>query len=109
MRTLFVGTLGAFSYLLFILLYIPCAATVGVIYKELGAFWATFSTLWSLVLAYTLAVVSFQIGQLGANPAGASVMIVAMLVVQAVSFAALLVWGRRRAPPPRSMPGVNPR
>ena len=107
MRTLFVGTLGAFSYLVFILLYIPCAATVGVIYKELGAFWATFSTVWSLVLAYTLAVVSFQIGQLAANPAGASVTILAMLVAQAASFAALIYWGRRRAPPPRLIPVVN--
>ena len=107
MRTLFVGTLAAFSYLVFILLYIPCAATVGAIYKELGAFWAAFSTLWSLVLAYTLAVVTFQIGQLAANPSGAALTILAMLLIQAASFTALIYWGRRRAPPPRLIPVVN--
>jgi ferrous iron transport protein B len=107
MRTLFVGTLAAFSYLVFILLYIPCAATVGAIYKELGGFWAAFSTLWSLVLAYTLAVVTFQIGQLAANPSGATLTILAMLLIQAASFTALIYWGRRRAPPPRMIPVVN--
>ena len=42
MQTLFNGESGAFAYLLFILLYMPCVATVGVIYKEIGAFWAVF-------------------------------------------------------------------
>ncbi|GIS70377.1 MAG: hypothetical protein CM1200mP9_11980 [Gammaproteobacteria bacterium] len=36
MRSLFDGELGAFSYLLFVLLYMPCVATIGAIYKELG-------------------------------------------------------------------------
>jgi ferrous iron transport protein B len=107
MRTLFTGTLGAFSYLVFILLYIPCAATVGVIYKELGGFWATFSSLWSLVLAYTLAVVVFQLGQLADSGAAAAVTIGAMLALQAASFTALIYWGRRRAPPQRLIPVVN--
>ena len=54
MRSLFDGELGAFSYLLFILLYMPCVATIGAIYKELGPFWAVFSTSWSVVVAYAL-------------------------------------------------------
>ena len=32
----FGSTLAAFAYLLFILLYMPCVATIGVIYKEIG-------------------------------------------------------------------------
>ena len=46
----FAGQIGAFAYLLFILLYMPCVATLGVIYKEIGAFWAVFSAAWSLVV-----------------------------------------------------------
>ena len=38
MRALFHGEIGAFSYLLFILLYMPCVATVGVIYKKSALF-----------------------------------------------------------------------
>ena len=43
MAQLFDGPLGAFSYILFVLLYMPCVATLGAIYKELGGFWAFFS------------------------------------------------------------------
>ncbi len=63
MRDLFGSSLAAFSYLLFILLYMPCVATIGAIVKELGGFWATFSTLWSFVVAYSLAALCFQIGR----------------------------------------------
>ena len=62
MQRLFATSLAAFAYLVFILLYMPCAATIGAIYKELGAFWATFSTAWSVVTAYCFAVIVFQIG-----------------------------------------------
>ena len=68
MRTLFHGELGAFSYLLFILLYMPCVATIGVIYKEIGAFWAVFSTAWSVVMAYSVAVIVYQVGSWAATP-----------------------------------------
>lgn len=68
MRDLFGGSLAAFSYLLFILLYMPCVATVGAIVKELGGFWATFSTLWSFVVAYSLAALWFQVGRAITDP-----------------------------------------
>lgn len=63
MKELFGSSLAAFSYLIFILLYMPCVATVGAIIKELGGFWATFSTLWSFVVAYSLAALWFQVGR----------------------------------------------
>ncbi|PIE41297.1 MAG: ferrous iron transporter B [Gammaproteobacteria bacterium] len=43
MNQLFDGKASAFAYLLFILLYIPCVATIGAIYKESGGYWAFFS------------------------------------------------------------------
>ncbi len=95
MQSLFHGQLGAFAYLLFILLYMPCVATIGVIYKEIGAFWATFSVAWSFVVAYTAATVVYQLGNLAANP-GAAVGWLALTIAIALGFFfALIYWGKR--------------
>ena len=96
MQALFHGGIGAFSYLVFILLYIPCAATVGVIYKEQGAFWAVFTTTWSVLSAYSIAVLCYQIGTFRDHPQSSSGWIAAVLVLAAVGFTALIRWGRTR-------------
>ena len=82
----------------------PCVATVGAIYKELGTFWATFSTAWSLVMAYTISVMVYQAGQLGSHPDSATGWLVAMALLQVVCFGALLHWGRRNI---ELIPAVN--
>ncbi|OWA34692.1 ferrous iron transport protein B [Saccharibacillus sp. O16] len=57
--------LQAFSFIAFILLYIPCLATVGVIRKETASWrWTFFSMGYSLALAYLVAWVIYQGGQL---------------------------------------------
>ena len=68
MRLLFAGTAGAFAYLLFILLYAPCVATFGAIYKELNGFWAMFTLGWSLTMGYASAVIYFQLATLAQHP-----------------------------------------
>ncbi|WP_172198894.1 ferrous iron transport protein B [Saccharibacillus qingshengii] len=56
--------LQAFSFVTFILLYIPCLATVGVIRKETASWrWTFFSMGYSLVLAYAVALVIYQGGK----------------------------------------------
>ncbi|WP_460018443.1 ferrous iron transport protein B [Magnetospira thiophila] len=48
--------LVAFAFMVFILLYAPCLATIAVIKREAGGWkWAGFSVAFSLVLAYTMA------------------------------------------------------
>ena len=96
MRTLFHGEIGAFSYLLFILLYMPCVATIGVIYKEIGAFWAAFSTGWSVIMAYSAAVVCYQVGTFSADPAAALGWLAFAAALAASGFTLLIFWGRRR-------------
>ena len=98
MQSLFDGKLGAFSYLLFILLYMPCVATIGVIYKELGTFWAVFSTAWSVVVAYSLAVIFYQAGNFLVDPAESSMWLAIVITVTGLMFVGLIVWGRHRAP-----------
>jgi ferrous iron transport protein B len=68
MQTAFAGQLGAFSYLLFILLYTPCAAAMGAIKNEVGSAWAGFAALWSFVFAYLVATSCFQLGQVAVTP-----------------------------------------
>ncbi len=96
MRALFHGELGAFSYLLFILLYMPCVATIGVIYKELGSFWAIFSTTWSLIMAYSVAVAVYQIGSLGSDTVAAIGWLTMALALAGAGFTLLIRWGRKR-------------
>ncbi len=52
----------AYGFMVFVLLYFPCVATITTLGKELGAKWAWFSLAQSLLLAW---VVSFIINQLG--------------------------------------------
>jgi ferrous iron transport protein B len=96
MQQLFDGRLGAFAYLLFVLLYMPCVATVGVIVKELGSFWASFSVAWSLVMAYGSAVIVYQLGQIVEQPVSALTACTLAMTAAAALLVALIHFGRRR-------------
>lgn len=96
LRASFSGDLAAFSYLLFILLYVPCVATVGMIFRELGGYWATFSVAWSMVLAYGLAVVCFQIGTWALHPLESSLWVAGMLALMAAVYVGFVQWGLRK-------------
>jgi ferrous iron transport protein B len=57
--------LQAYSFMAFILLYVPCLATVGVIRKEtMSAKWTWFSIIYALIVAYIIALVIYQGGKL---------------------------------------------
>ena len=64
----FQGTVGAFAYLLFILLYTPCASAIAAIHRELGGRWTAFAVVWTTALAYSVAVAFFQIATLAQHP-----------------------------------------
>ena len=68
MQAAFAGKIGAFSYLLFILLYTPCAAAMGAIKNEVGTRWAVFAASWSFTLAYLSATASYQVATFAATP-----------------------------------------
>ncbi|MNX18054.1 Ferrous iron transport protein B [compost metagenome] len=61
--------LQAYSFMAFILLYVPCLATVGVIRKEtMSARWTWFSVLYALVIAYIISYIIMLVGRaLGYN------------------------------------------
>lgn len=107
MSQLFDGKLAAFAYLLFILLYFPCVATVSAIDKEAGRGWAIFSGLWSLTLAYSCAVIVYQTGQLGSNTASAISWILAMIFISYACYTALLRYAKNQAKKSGLIPVIN--
>lgn len=64
----FNGQVGAFAYLLFILLYFPCVAATGAMFKETGRNWTILGVFWSTGLAYGAAVMFYQLATIAAHP-----------------------------------------
>ncbi len=61
MRGHFKSGINAYAYLLFVLIYFPCFATVGVVYREAGSFVAVSQVLYTTILAWIVAVLFYQI------------------------------------------------
>ena len=60
-----IATLTAFSFLLFVLLYFPCVATIAAIKGETGSWgWALFAAGYTTALAWIVSAVVFQVGML---------------------------------------------
>ncbi len=57
--------LSAFSFLVFVLLYIPCVAAVATMRRELASTkWTLFSIGWQLLVAYVVSLLVYQVGLL---------------------------------------------
>ena len=54
--------LTAYAFMVFVLLYFPCVATITTLRKELGRKWAWFSLIQSMVLAWVVSFVIYQVG-----------------------------------------------
>ncbi|HEX55081.1 MAG TPA: ferrous iron transport protein B [Candidatus Altiarchaeales archaeon] len=56
--------LSAYSFLVFVLLYAPCVATIGVIREEIGWKWAIFTAIYTTIIAWFVAFLVYQVGSL---------------------------------------------
>ena len=57
--------LAAYCFLLFVLLYFPCIATIAAIKSETGTWrWALFAAAYTTLLAWTVSAVVYQVGSL---------------------------------------------
>ena len=54
----------AYAFMAFVLLYFPCVATITTLRKEVGAKWAWYSLVQSMVLAWVVSFVIYQVGRL---------------------------------------------
>jgi ferrous iron transport protein B len=95
MAVRFDGQVGAFAYLLFILLYSPCVATIGAIRREAGPRWAAFVVAWSTGIAYISASLFYQLATYARHPQSALIWIVGLLVLLGVVISALRYWSQR--------------
>jgi ferrous iron transport protein B len=89
----FDGRIGAFAYLLFVLMYMPCVAAMGAVYRETNTGWAIFVGLWTTGLAYWSAVMFYQVSTLGRHP-GSSAAWIAGLGIVAIVTILLMRWSR---------------
>lgn len=88
----FVSKEAAFAYLLFILLYAPCAAALGAIVREVGAQWAKFIALWTTTIAYIVSVSYYQIATFALQPTSSLL----YLVISALIIIAVLLLLKRK-------------
>jgi ferrous iron transport protein B len=57
--------LQSYAFMAFVLLYVPCLATIGVIRKEtMSARWTWFSVLHGLIIAYGISWVIVYVGRM---------------------------------------------
>ena len=95
MHARFDGKVGAFAYLLFILLYFPCVATMGVIRRETGTAWAAFVATWTTGVAYFTATVYYQAATYAAHPQSSLTWIIGLTLLLAVTVTGLRFWAQR--------------
>lgn len=99
MNERFDGAAGAFAYLLFVLLYMPCVAAVAAIWRETTARWTIFVTVWTIALAYVVATLFYQVASFSAHPASSMAWIICILVALILVIVSMRIYGRYQACP----------
>jgi ferrous iron transport protein B len=77
---------AAFAYLLFVLMYFPCVAAMGAVYRETNAGWTAFVGLWTTGLAYWSAVLYYQVMTFAQHPVTATGWIVGLTAIAIATF-----------------------
>lgn len=95
MEARFDGRIGAFAYLLFVLLYSPCVATLGAIVRETSMAWASFVAAWTTGIAYIAATIFYQTATFGRHPGGSLAWILGLSALLFLVIAGLRSWAQR--------------
>ncbi|MFZ4832530.1 Fe(2+) transporter permease subunit FeoB [Rouxiella sp. Mn2063] len=95
----FGSAVSAYSYLIFVLLYIPCVSVMGAIARETNRGWMTFSILWGLDVAYSLATIFYQLATWAQHPLSSLITLFVVFIINA-----LILLGLRKS---RSRVTVN--
>ncbi len=100
MNSRFDGQVGAFAYLLFVLLYFPCVATIGAIKREAGRPWAIFVASWTTGVAYITASSFYQIATWSRHPESSLAWISSFIFIFIIMIFGLRRW-RQHADNPK--------
>ncbi len=95
----FDGKIGAFAYLLFILLYFPCVATVGAIAREAGLRWSIFVAIWTTGVAYTCATVFYQTATWSRHPTSSTMWLIGLFLFAVAVIMLMRNWMRKETEP----------
>ncbi len=90
----FDGAAGAFAYLLFVLLYVPCVAAIAAVRRETTARWTLFVAAWTTGLAYMVATVFYQAATFAQHPASSAAWIIGMLAAFVAAVVAMRFYGK---------------
>jgi ferrous iron transport protein B len=107
MASRFDGKAGAFAYLLFILLYSPCVATMGAITREAGGPWAAFVVAWTTGVAFTTSTIYYQSATFEQHPTSSLVWICSLLIFLASVVAGLRIWSTQEPSGALKQTGAN--
>ena len=86
MRNLFPSTAAVIAYLLFILLYTPCVAALGAVYRETTLSWTLFVAGWTFLLGYAVATLYYQLSLISVQPLVSLGWVAVIAVVMAAVF-----------------------
>ncbi|HGY3563926.1 TPA: Fe(2+) transporter permease subunit FeoB [Pseudomonas aeruginosa] len=96
MASKFGSPIAAYSYLVFVLLYVPCVTAMGAIARESSKGWMAFSVLWGLNVAYSLATLCYQVATFAAHPERSVLTIAVVLVFNLILMTCLRLFGREQ-------------
>jgi ferrous iron transport protein B len=89
--------LSAFAYLVFVLLYVPCASTMGALRREVGWGWMIFSLLYGSSLAWGASTLIYQTGTFAKHPGSSGAWIIGVLAAFVLLVIGLRLYGQRAA------------
>lgn len=103
MQHRFDGAIGAFAYLLFILMYFPCVAATAAMHREIGTRWTLLGVAWSTGLGYGAAVLFYQLATFAQHPTQSMLWSAAVLGAFALAVIAFYRAGNKPAQSPLTL------
>ncbi len=104
MQRRFDGKIGAFAYMLFVLLYFPCVAATAAIKREAGWRWMLFAITWTTSLAFMMATLFYQLAKFPEHPASSLIWALGVVTILVGVYFFLREMGRRFPPATKPFP-----
>ncbi len=95
-QQLFGSSAAVIAYMIFILLYTPCVAALGAVYREAGTKWTFMVAAWTFILGWICATGYYQLSLLGTEKGGgAMAWLIALVVIIVSLFLLLRLFGKK--------------
>lgn len=95
MSTKFGSIPAAYSYLIFVLLYVPCVSVMGAIAREAGRNWMLFSFCWGMNVAFSTSTFFYQVATFSEHPVYSALCLLSIIAVNITIILLMRKWGER--------------